>query len=124
MADDISKQLDNTEKEKFEVGLDDNAILTQIEAWETEAEEFYSLLKRIWEENLLYYKGIQTDVEKIRGKQSRAVENRIFMAVETTIPIATGQLPDIVVKAGQEDEQSQMDAYDLQDVLAYHFERI
>lgn len=124
MADDLTKQQESSEKEEFDVGLDDKQLLTQIDEWETEAGDFYSLLERIWEENIAYYKGFQTGVEKIRGKQSRAVENRIFMAVETTVPIASAQLPDIVVKAGQEDEQSQIDAFELQDVLAYGFERV
>lgn len=112
------------EKEDFAAGINDEDLLSQIKAWEAEADDFYTQLKRVWEENLEYYKGIQTDVTRIHGKQSKAVENRIFMAIETMIPMATARLPDAVVKPGQDDEQSTLDAMDLQDVLEYQFERL
>lgn len=112
------------EQEQFEKGIKDEELIAQIVKWEQETEDFYSQLKEVWKQNLLYYKGVQTNVEKIRGKQSRAVENRIWMATETAIPIATSRLPEIVVRAGSEDEQSQMDAQDLQDVLGYHMDRV
>lgn len=111
-------------KEKFDIGLSDEEIVAQILSWETESEDFYSQLKRIWTQNLEYYKGIQTDVLKIQGRQSRAVENRIWMATEQMIPIATSRLPEIVVKSGAEDEQAQIDAADLQDILGFHLERV
>ena len=119
-----TKEQDKIEQEQFSDGISDTSLLALIKQWETEADEYYSLLKRVWEENLLYYKGIQTGVERIHGKQSKAVENRIFMAIETMIPITTARLPDAVVKPGQDDEQSMMDAQDLQDTLEYQFENI
>lgn len=112
------------EKEDFKKAMSDEELSSQIDLWYKESEEFYSTLKRVWEQNLDYYIGKQTDVDKIHGKLSKAVENRIWMATETMVPIATGRLPDIVVKPGAEDEQSQMDAQDLQDVISYHFERV
>ena len=104
--------------------MSDEALSAQITTWWNESQDLYGALESIWEENLAYYKGIQTDVQKIYGRFSKAVENRIFMAVETTIPIATSRLPDIVVKPGDDDEQSTLDAQDLQDVLNYHMERV
>lgn len=111
-------------EEEFDASLTDEELLKQISAWEKESEEYYEVLKRIWARNLDYYKGIQTDVDRIYGKESKAVENRIWMAVETMIPIATSRLPDIVVRSENEDEQSQMDAQDLQDILGFHMERV
>lgn len=110
--------------EKFDLKMSDAELLAQIQEWETEADDFYSQLKEIWKQNLAYYKGIQTGVEKIQGKLSRAVENRIFMAVETMIPIVTARLPEISVLSGTEDEAGQMDADDLQDILTYHLDRV
>lgn len=118
MANDQSK----LEKEEFEKSFSDEELITQINAWEEETEDFYSRLKNVWKQNLDYYHGIQTGVETIRGKQSKAVENRIYMATETMIPIATSRLPDIEVRAGDEDEQSEMDADDLKDVLGVKME--
>ena len=124
MPDDISKDQQIQMKEQFTDAMDDNALLLQISAWEEEAKEFYSDLNGIWETNLQYYLGNQTDLGRIRGRQSKAVENRIFMATETMIPIASSRLPEIEVRPGDEDEQSQMDADDLKDIIAYHMERV
>ena len=102
--------------------MSDADLLRQIDEWEKESDEFYSLLKSVWEKNMRYYVGRQTDVEKIYGKFSKAVENRIFMATETMIPIATSRLPGVIVKPGDSDEVSQMNAEDLEYVLSYQFE--
>ena len=112
------------EKEKFTIGMSDTELNTQIDAWENESHDVYEGLISVWENNLAYYKGTQTGVDRISGRQSRAVENRVFMATETMIPIATSRLPDIEVRSGAEDEKSQMDANDLQDILGYHLERV
>lgn len=114
----------DTEKEEFELSLKDANLIAQIDEWERDSESFYESLRRIWRENLDYYRGKQTGVEKITGRLSKAVENRIWMACETMIPIVTARLPDIVVSTDDADEQSQVDAHDLQDVLGYEFERI
>jgi len=122
---DVNPELnDELNKEQFDIGMSDEKLLAQIKEWETESDSAYSDLKTIWEQNMDYYKGFQTGVKMIRGKQSRAVENRIFMATETMIPIATSRLPDIEVRSGDEDEQSQMNANELQDILGYHMERL
>lgn len=120
----VATGTEEIQKEQFTDKLEEQKLLSQIAAWEAESEDFYALLKRIWEQNIEYYKGNQTDVNKIFGKESKAVENRIWMGVETIIPIATAKLPDTVVKPGDDDEQSAMDARDLQDVLNMKFEDV
>ena len=117
MAEDIQQ------KEKFDIGMSDADLLTQISLWEKESAELDTTLRAVRERNLNYYLGKQTGVENIYGKSSKAVENRVFMAVETMIPIASSRLPGVVVKPGQDDEQSQIDARDHEDVLAYQFDR-
>jgi len=126
MAEEI-KNLDlvnEDRKESFDIGVSNEELLRRIKTWENEAETVYNVLKPVWAKNEEYYRGIQTDVQSIYGKFSRAVENRIWMAVETLIPIATARLPDIVVKPGDDDEASVNEAQDLQDVLGYQFERM
>ena len=120
----MAKEQTDPQKETFEVGMSDELLLGQIDEWYKESESFYAQIKRVWETNILYYKGQQTGVEMIFGKNSKAVENRIFMATETMVPIVTTRLPDMVVRSGDTDEQSQKDALDLQDILSYHFERM
>lgn len=122
---DINPELaEDQRKEEFDIGISDADLITQINAWMRESDSLYETLQPVWEQNLEYYKGNQTSVALIRGKFSKAVENRIWMAVETMIPIATSRLPDIVVKSDEEDEKAQLDALALQDVLAYHMERV
>lgn len=117
-------KIEDKEKELFETGVSDLDLISQIKVWEKESEDLYGQLKRVWEVNLAYYKGDQTEVYKIYGKNSKAVENRIFMAVETMIPIATSRPPEIVVYSQEESEVGQMEAQDLQDVLNYHLDRL
>ena len=58
---------EGVEKEQLSSALSEGDILALVRDWESEAEEFYGLLKRIWEQNIEYYKGNQTDVGLIRG---------------------------------------------------------
>lgn len=125
MADKIQEEPKSIQiTEQFDSKLDEAQLLQQITLWEAEAQELQGVLKPIQQQNLEYYKAIQTGVQNIYGKSSKAVENRIWMAVETTIPIATSRLPDIVVMSGDEDEMSQMEADALQSVLQFHMERL
>ena len=111
-------------KEEFDKKLSDQGLISQINKWYSESDDLYGMLKRVWDFNLKYYKGLQTEVEKIRGKESKAVENRIFMATETMIPIATSRLPDIVVTTEDESEMAQLECGEIQDILNYHMERV
>ena len=124
MAESEANTTSTDRKEKFSESMPDELLVKQIISWEKESEDYYSQLKRVWLDNIDYYKGIQTEVDRLHGRQSKAVENRVWMAVETMIPIATSKLPDIIVKPGQDDEQSQIDAQDHQDVLAYQMDRV
>jgi len=119
-----NKEQDLEDKEQFTVSMSDEDLKTQIDNWNKESQSVYDTLIPVWEQNLQYYHGIQTGIELITGKQSKAVENRLFMATETMIPIATSRLPDIEVRSGAEDEQSQIDAGELQDILGFHMERL
>src|SRR3990167_11370851 len=91
-------------KEQFDNKVDGENLIERIDAWEKESETFYTAFKRIVEENIAYYKAEQTDVARLRGKESKAVENRIFMAIETMIPIATSRLPDLTIWSNEENE--------------------
>lgn len=112
------------EKEEFSSSLDDEELLRQINEWYEEGEEFYSQLKTVWDQNIEYYRGNQTDVAQIYSKrQSKAVENRIFMGIETMIPIITARLPDIEVRSDIETERAQINAKNHQEVLGFQMER-
>lgn len=105
-------------------GATDEQLVTLLNQWDRESESVYSVLRGVWLENILYYNGVQTEVQNIRGRRSKAVENRLFMAIETIIPIATARLPEVEVRppADVQDEQALLDAQTTQDILSYHFE--
>ncbi|KKK65576.1 hypothetical protein LCGC14_2972740, partial [marine sediment metagenome] len=111
-------------EEEFVLGMTDEKYLAQISEWEKEVADGYAILKRIWSQNIDYYCGIQTGVDRLFGNQSKAVENRIYMATETMIPVATSRLPDIVVRSDIDNEEAQIDAFHLQDILGFHMERV
>src|SRR3990172_5772394 len=99
-------------------------VYAQGKAWIDESESYYNTFKGDIEKNLLYYKGIQTDVDKIYGNVSKAVENRMWMASEHTISMATSRIPEIVTRSLDESEMSQQEAYETQEVLNYQMERL
>lgn len=111
-------------KEEFDLKIPDDELLATIKNWERESDEFFAPLLPIWDINENYYRGNQTGVDTIVGRNSKAVENRIYMATETMIPIATSRLPEIEVRAGSEDEADQQDADDLKDIIGFQFERL
>lgn len=115
-------ELSNLRQERFLYTMDDADILAQVQAWGQECESAYEALNRARDQNMAYYQGQQTGVERIHGKRSKAVENRIFMAVETMVPIATSRPPEVVAVPGDDDEQSILDAMDLQDVLNHRLD--
>lgn len=119
MADELLQ-----DKEAFKPKMSDEQLLAQIKLWEEESEEFYGGLRRDWVENKAYYNAQQTGVETVVGNQSKAVENRVFMATETMIPIATARPPEIEITSFDEDELSQIKAKQAQDIIGYHMDRL
>ena len=93
-------------------------------AWVDESQSYFDTFKAEVEKNIDYYKGNQTDVKKIYGNVSKAVENRMWMASEHTIAMATSRIPEIVTRSLDEAEASQQEAYETQEVLNYHMERL
>ncbi len=111
-------------KEEFTQKQSDKDLIRQIDAWLEESSSFYQDLRRVWEENLEYYRGNQTDLLRIRGTRSKAVENRIWMAVETMIPIATARLPEIETLSNDDNEVAQRNADELKKALEFGNERM
>ena len=111
-------------KEQFDSSMSNEQLYAQAKLWIDESESYFNTFKKDIEKNIEYYKGNQTDVGKIYGNVSKAVENRIWMASEHTIAMATSRIPEIVTRSIDEAEASQQEAYDTQEVLNYHMERL
>ena len=66
--------------------------------WEKESGEYHSELEKIQDVNERYYKGNQTEMDKVPINQSNTVQNHIFMGIETIIPIATANSPRFIAE--------------------------
>lgn len=74
--------------------------------WDKESKEYHDELKRVQDVNESYYKGRQTELDRIPRSQSNAVQNHVFMAVETIIPIITANSPRFIAEPPEESDQS------------------
>ena len=54
MAEDNKPIVNKEEKEEFTSKMEDKELVAQIDAWEKEATDFWSQLKRVVERNLEY----------------------------------------------------------------------
>ena len=95
----------------------DDELLALANQWMKESGEFHDSLKKIQDKNEKYYLGDQTDRDQIPSHKCNAVSNRIFMGVETIVPVMTSNTAQFVVNPAQETEPSQQMADSLQEVL-------
>jgi len=72
--------------------------------WEKESGEYHDELKRIQDINELYYRGKQTKFDMIPVGQSNAVQNHIFMGIETVVPIMTANPPRFIAEPPEESD--------------------
>lgn len=102
----------------------DEDLVSIATAWEKESVGYGNELKQIRDVNEQYYKGMQTDLGSIPSDMSNAVQNQIFMGVETIIPIITANPPQFVVEAPTESDVSIKYAHALQKVLGIQYENL
>ena len=100
----------------------DEELISISKAWEIESSQYHDELERIWNINENYYKGNQTELDRIPSDMSNAVQNQIFMGVETIVPIVTANPPRFVVEPPDESDQAIEYARVTQDVLGIHYE--
>lgn len=106
----------NKEEEPTD-SLDDSELLELAKGWESTWIKETKELKTSQEENRKYWLGNQNNNETIDGK-GVSTDNRIFMALETFLPIATRQNPDPVVDGG-DNEQAKEVANATKNMLVY-----
>jgi hypothetical protein len=99
------------------VELTDEQLLALSKQWERESGDYHDYLKRIQDTNEQYYVGNQTQMDRIPSHKCNAVQNQIFMGVETIVPIVTANPPQFIVSPAQETEPSQQLADSLQEIL-------
>lgn len=75
----------------------DDDIMGLKKIWLDEGDDYHTELQILGEVARQYYKGRQTGYDQLAIYESHAVENRLFMADETTIPLVTSRLPSVDV---------------------------
>ena len=110
--------------EDFSSDTKEETLLKIFQAWLKESQTYHDYLlgkQKISEE---YYKGNQTDRDMVPSYNTNTVENRIFEAVETLVPIATSKAHQFIVLPGSENETSVKRANTLQKVLSRKYETL
>lgn len=108
--------------EEFQIDSKDEKLLETFEYWLKESRTYHDHLlqpQKIAEE---YYTGNQTDRDLVPTYNSNTVENRIFEAVETIVPIVTSRPHQFMVLPGSENEKSVKRANSLQKVHTRKYE--
>jgi len=105
------------------VDLSDEELVVLANKWMQDAESYHDTLKTIQDKNAKYYFGNQTDMEEIPRYKSNVVENRIFMGIETVVPIITANTPQFVAMPAQETEGSAKASNAVQEILKINYEQ-
>ena len=110
--------------EKFGVNTKDEDLLITFQAWLKEAQTYHDYLLTYQQQSEEYYKGNQTERDQVPRHNTNTVENRIFEAVETIVPVSTSKAHQFVVLPGSEAETSVKRANSLQKVLTRKYETL
>lgn len=111
-------------EEKFNIDAKDEEILETFQHWLRESQSFHDELKKSQQITEEYYKGNQTDRNMVPDFKSNVVENRIFEAVETIVPIATANAHKFVAIPPSDEENSVKKAFGLQKVLTKKYQTL
>ena len=100
----------------------DEELIRLFDRWYKESQTLYDVLSKVCEVNEQYYLGNQTAREKIPSDKCNAVDNRIFMGIETIVPMITANTPQFVAMPAQENEISEGFANSTQAILKIIYE--
>ena len=100
----------------------DEDLIKVANDWKKESGEYHDELKKIGEINEKVYKGNQTKKSLIPSDMSDAVQNHVFMGIETIVPIITANAPQFIVEPPEESDLSIQYANSIQKVLGIIYE--
>ena len=83
-----------SERKALELDMDDKDLAKEIDTRILESKKLKKEIDKRGKEREKYWKGDQLDTKRIHPKRAKIVDNRIFMGVETMIPILTGGIPE------------------------------
>lgn len=110
--------------EKFKKGTKEEDLLEIFADWLKDSQSYHDELLKKQKISYQYYIGNQTDVDDVPAYLSNTVENRIFEAVETIVPIVTAGVYRFMVLPGSELPESKERAKKLQTVLSRKYETL
>ena len=111
-------------EEKFKVDTKKEDLEKTFVAWKKDSQTYHDHLLSYQKTSEAYYVGNQTERDSIQNNNSNTVENRIFEAVETIVPIVTSRPHQFVVLPGSENETSVQRSNLLQKVLSRKYETL
>lgn len=114
----------STETHEFSIDTPTDKLVGTFQSWLKLAKPYHEELLKSQKKALSYYLGDQTNLDLIPDHDSRSVENRIFEAVETIVPIVTSRAHHFLVMPGSESERSLEKANSLQKVLTRKYETL
>jgi len=86
-------------KDTLDVLPDDTELVAKVNGWLAESKDFYTILYDAQKKAEEYYLGKQTKRDQVPNHLSNFVQNRIFEAVETILPIITSKPAEFIVKS-------------------------
>jgi len=108
----------------FSMDAKDDDIVRTVTAWKKESEPYHDELLKYQRVAEQYYLGNQTERGLVPRHNTDTVENRIFEAVETIVPIATSGAHQFLVMPGSADEKAVARADSLNKVLDRKYETL
>ena len=93
----------------LELGLGDDELVRLIDERIAKATPDKTAMDKINENNEAFYLGQQVDFSKLHSHQSRVVDNRIYLGIDTLVPIlATKKREPVVMPAQNTDESREL----------------
>src|SRR3990167_3835018 len=110
--------------EQFSIDTKDDKLIETFQSWLKDSQTYHDYLLKFQKESEEYYKGNQTERDQVPAHNTNTVENRIFEAVETIVPVATAKAHQFVILPGSEEESSVERANKTQKVLTRKYETL
>lgn len=111
-------------KDTFDANTKHEDVLEVFTSWLKDSQTYHDHLLKFQKTAQEYYVGNQTDMQSIAPHNTSTVENRIFEAVETIVPVATSRPHNFTVLPGSESESSVDRANLTQKVLSRKYETL
>jgi len=109
----------NERRNSLDLDIEDVELAKIIDSRISESAALKSQIDKINEMNENFYLGNQLDESKLHDHQAKIVSNRIFLAIETIVPILATKKRDPIVMAAQQTDESRELALLTQDYLSW-----